>query len=46
MSLKTQAAFVHVPLDPSQTVGQLRDLPSLPAAITARGLGLLLEELR
>lgn len=46
MSLKTQAAFIHLPLDPSQTVGQARDLASLPAALTARGLSLLLEELR
>lgn len=43
--LKTQAAFVHLPLDISQVTDQEEILPSLPAGESARALRLILEEL-
>lgn len=45
MSLRTQAAFIHVPLDISQVVNEPRDTASLPAAITASAVRMILEEL-
>ena len=45
MSLHTQAAFVHLPLDPSQTLTQSQDFASLPAATSAAALGLILDEI-
>jgi pyroglutamyl-peptidase len=42
---KTQAAFLHLPLDPSQTVGQRQDLAALPASLSAQALRLVLAEL-
>gem|GEM_PF-4133755 len=43
--LKTKSAFIHVPLDTSQTAGQLQDMAALPAAVAAAGLRLILDEL-
>ena len=43
--LKTQATFVHVPLDTSQVMDQDEILPSLPAAQSANALRLILAEL-
>lgn len=43
-NLRTQAAFLHLPLDPSQVLGQTRDLPSLPAATVAAALRLILAD--
>jgi pyroglutamyl-peptidase len=45
LALRTSAAFIHVPLDLSQTAGQLADMPSLPTAVSANALRLILEEL-
>jgi len=45
MNLKTKSGFIHLPLDATQTTGESRDLPSLPAATVARALRLVLEEL-
>jgi pyroglutamyl-peptidase len=46
MSLKTQAAFVHLPLDVSQVIHEPHGTPSLPTPYSAQALRLLLEELR
>ena len=43
--LKTQATFVHVPLDISQVMDQDEILPSLPAAQSAKALRLILAAL-
>jgi pyroglutamyl-peptidase len=45
MALKTRAAFIHLPLDPSQTAEQAQDLASLPAATSAEALRMILDEL-
>ena len=45
LGLKTQSAFVHLPLDVSQVVGQPQDAPSLPTAISASAIRLILAEL-
>jgi pyroglutamyl-peptidase len=45
LGLKTQSAFVHLPLDVSQTAQQAADLASLPAATSAAALRILLAEL-
>jgi pyroglutamyl-peptidase len=43
--LATQAAFVHLPLDHSQTVGRAHDLAAMPTELSARALRLILEAL-
>ena len=43
--LRTRSAFVHLPLDTSQVLSDRQDLPSLPAAMTASALRLILDEL-
>ena len=43
--LRTQSAFIHLPLDCSQTAGLREDLASLPAAISSSALRLLVTEL-
>jgi pyroglutamyl-peptidase len=45
MALRTRSTFVHVPLDVSQTASQTYPAASLPVAITAQGLRLILEEM-
>jgi pyroglutamyl-peptidase len=40
--LRTQAAFVHLPLDPVQVIEHGRDLPSLPAATAAEAVRIIL----
>jgi pyroglutamyl-peptidase len=45
MELKTQAAFIHLPLDPAQTASQAQDLASLSAATSADALRQILAEL-
>ncbi len=45
MALKTRAAFVHLPLDPSQTAQQAPELASLPADVSAEALRAILTEL-
>jgi pyroglutamyl-peptidase len=42
MRLKTQAVFVHLPLDPTQVVAEKEVLPSLSAALTAKAIRTLL----
>jgi pyroglutamyl-peptidase len=46
LALRTQSAFLHLPLDISQTLVEREELPSLPAAVSAAALRLILEELR
>ncbi len=41
----TKAAFIHVPLDVSQTIGMDREAPAMPAEQTANAIRLILEEL-
>jgi len=43
--LKTKVAFIHLPLEPSQINDTQQDLPSLPAATSAKALRMLIEEL-
>lgn len=43
--LQTRSAFIHLPLDLSQTVGEREQLPSLPAAVSAAAVRLILNEL-
>ncbi len=45
MGLKTRSAFVHLPLDPSQTAAQSQDLASLPAQLSADALQTILAEM-
>ena len=45
LALRTRSAFIHLPLDLSQTLGQREELPSLPAAVSAAAVRLILEEL-
>jgi pyroglutamyl-peptidase len=45
MGLKTQAAFVHLPLDVTQSAEQAQDLAALPSAISAEALRIILGEL-
>jgi pyroglutamyl-peptidase len=45
LGLKTQAAFIHLPLDTSQAVEQAPELASLPAATSAQALRWMLAEL-
>lgn len=45
MGLKTQATFVHLPLDLSQTASQAQDLASLPADTAAAALRIILVDL-
>jgi pyroglutamyl-peptidase len=45
MALRTKAAFIHLPLDVSQVVGQNQDFASLSTSTAATGLRLILEEL-
>lgn len=45
-ALRTRSAFLHLPLDVSQTLAEHEELPCLPAAISAAAVRLILEELR
>jgi pyroglutamyl-peptidase len=45
MQLTTQAAFIHLPLDPSQAVAE-QNTASLPASASAAAIRMLLETLR
>jgi len=45
MQLKTRSAFIHLPLDPSQTAAQAQDLASMPASMTATAVKMILDEL-
>ena len=44
-ALRTRSAFIHLPLDISQTLGPREELPSLPAAVSAAAVRLILAEL-
>lgn len=45
MSLPTQAAFVHLPLDASQVLDRPQPMPSVPAPLAAAAVRLMLEEI-
>ena len=45
MELTTKAAFIHLPLDPSQTAMQAQHMASLPAATSAAALRVILKGL-
>ena len=45
MNLKTQSAFVHLPLDYSQTLKQGKELPGMPSTMAGRGLQLIVNQL-
>jgi hypothetical protein len=45
MRLRTQAAFIHLPLDLTQTGGLPQDFAALPAATSAAAVRLILDEL-
>jgi pyroglutamyl-peptidase len=45
MGLRTQSAFIHVPLDISQVVNEPHGTASLPTKLTADAVQLILEEL-
>lgn len=45
LALSTRAAFVHLPLDLSQTANQAQGMASLPAVTSAAALRLILEEM-
>lgn len=42
---KTQAAFIHLPLATEQAVRERQDIASLPSAVAAQALRMILEEL-
>lgn len=44
--LKTQSAFIHLPLSPAQVLHERHDVPSLPTASCAEALQLILGELQ
>jgi pyroglutamyl-peptidase len=43
--LKTQSAFVHLPLSPSQVLNERHDVPSLPTSLCAEALQVILAEM-
>ena len=45
MGLKTRSAFIHLPLDLSQTSAQAQELASLPATTSAAALRIILDDL-
>ena len=45
MGLKTQAAFIHLPLEPSQVLGLREMMPSLSALTSSAAVRMILEEL-
>jgi pyroglutamyl-peptidase len=45
MNLKTQAAFIHLPLDTSQVTGETTQMPSLPAVLSAGAIRIILESI-
>jgi pyroglutamyl-peptidase len=46
MALKSQAAFIHLPLDATQVIHEKEGIPSLSASLTAKAICVLLESLR
>ncbi len=45
MNLKTKSAFIHLPLDHTQTIKQNDDLPAMSSAMAARTLSIVVGEL-
>lgn len=45
MKLKTQSAFIHLPLDYSQTLQQTKELPAISSTMAARALHLVVNQL-
>jgi pyroglutamyl-peptidase len=46
MKLKTQAGFIHLPLDTSQVIGEKQNTAALPAALSAAAVRMVLETLQ
>jgi len=44
--LKTRSMFIHLPLCPMQVLGERSDLASMPSAVVAAGIRLILEQLQ
>jgi len=44
-NLKTEATFIHLPLDVSQITGEAIEMASMPSDMTARAVRLILEQL-
>jgi pyroglutamyl-peptidase len=42
---RTKSAFIHVPLDTSQTAKADKEVPALPASVTAAGLAIVVDDL-
>lgn len=45
LRLKTQSTFIHLPLAPSQVLGERQNWPTLPSEMCARGMQLILSDL-
>jgi pyrrolidone-carboxylate peptidase len=45
MQLRTQSAFIHLPLDLTQTAGLAQDYASLPTTASAAAVRMILAEL-
>jgi pyroglutamyl-peptidase len=45
MRLKTQAVFIHLPLDPTQVPAEKENMPSVSAGVSAKAIRTLLETL-
>ncbi len=45
LGLRTQSAFVHLPLDFSQTIGFAENLPAMPSLVSAQALRTIVETL-
>lgn len=45
LGLSTRAAFIHLPLETTQAIGERSDAPSLPATLTAQALRVILTQL-
>jgi pyroglutamyl-peptidase len=43
--LKTRATFIHLPLAPSQVLGEKQDLPTMPSSLCAEAIRMILREL-
>ena len=46
LSIKTQTAFIHLPLDVSQVIDEPHGMSSMPTSMAVEALRLILEELR
>jgi pyroglutamyl-peptidase len=44
--LRARSAFVHLPLDVSQSAGEERETPSMPTSVAVRAVRMILDELK